>query len=559
MPTFLFDTCTDTAGTLIDAHTANTGGTWIKNTEQPGTGVISDANRMRSTSTTIGMYYCPATPATADYATQADFVPVGSPASDNYMGIWVRFTTGAVRTGYLLAYARALSRWELVRHNAGSFTILATYSATLTASTTVRLTVTGTGTTVTCIANIGGTDRIIFNDTSGSRITSVNKAGVFFNGTSSNTNGDHLDNIAASEVPALAVATNDASIFYSPANWFLSGSTYAQTNCCGAYIKTNFTGTSVGLTIDSSILGTGTIKVRSVVDDRPAYDVTVSSTVTSIIPAICLTDTTHTLQVWVVSDSAVELWNPAATNDNFLRITSVNVDTGKAISTPTLRTKRAIIYGDSITRGVWNITTGQYFSGSDATTTWAVACADALDAEYGVIGFGGQGWTIAGQASIPSFTNAWNLHFVGQSRLTTGALPTVDYLIINHGANDGLNSVSNATVQAAVSALLPSLRAASTGSKMLVVIPFGQYSVTGITNGFNDYQTATPDTNCKLIDLTTAVSKGIDNTALSWKATDLVHPTTTYGERLGADTGGRIERAFASGGAYFSTTGRVIG
>ena len=72
------------------------------------------------------------------------------------------------------------------------------------------------------------------------------------------------------------------------------------------------------------------------------------------------------------------------------------------------------------------------------------ACA-ALDAEYGQVGFGRQGFTITGNGQVPPFftpgvavNSSWDKVYEGTPRSFKG----LDFIFILHGTNDGLNQAS---------------------------------------------------------------------------------------------------------------------
>jgi hypothetical protein len=172
-----------------------------------------------------------------------------------------------------------------------------------------------------------------------------------------------------------------------------------------------------------------------------------------------------------------------------------------------------LIYGDSILQGQNSTGPGSPGTASDsAMLTFGRALAFAFGAEFGALGYGGQGycgWASGASsgnpiAPPPLFTPAndaassWNKYYQGLSRLVSSLLaPAPDYIVIVMGRND--YAVGNSTVAASVGGLLAALRAAAPPAKIFVFIPFAGSAVTGITNGFNAYQVVTPDSSCFLL------------------------------------------------------------
>jgi len=65
------DTFTGAAGTVLSSHTGELGATWTRHSGT-ATLVLSNENRIRKSGTPNGYYWASATPASVDYAVEAD-------------------------------------------------------------------------------------------------------------------------------------------------------------------------------------------------------------------------------------------------------------------------------------------------------------------------------------------------------------------------------------------------------------------------------------------------------------------------------------------------------
>jgi hypothetical protein len=200
MAVFDNDTFTGTAGTLLSAHTPETGGSWAICTGTSGTLQLTSGGRIRSSVASVeGDYLCQGVPGSADYALQADLWS-GSSSQTNYAGVLARSdANGGVSAGgnaYLGQYDHTALAWSIQKAIGGSYTQVGTaFSATLTASTTTtfKLTLSGTG----LVLNVAGTDRVTTTD---SAITGAGKAGVFVSSGNAIDNATFaLDNFSATD------------------------------------------------------------------------------------------------------------------------------------------------------------------------------------------------------------------------------------------------------------------------------------------------------------------------------------------------------------------------
>lgn len=306
---------------------------------------------------------------------------------------------------------------------------------------------------------------------------------------------------------AVTLAVNDTNWFFSPYNWIVTGSTSAQTNNAGAYFKLGFTGTSASLSFDTSALTGASVPAGSYpiiifsVDNGPWQSVQTSSGGTVSL-ASGLAAGAH--QIWCVLKSVdinYDRWN---TPIESLKITGCVIDTAASSAPPTLNgSRRMLIYGDSITEG--ERATGILMPGSsDASTVYGHALGLALGCEYGIVGFGGQGWVAGGAGNVPIFGTAWSSYWNGQSRLSGGLLtPAPSYVFCCQGTNDGLQALSAATVTANAAAWLTNVRAAAGLSALVgLIVPFGGYMQAALVAAMASYQAA-PDARAVVLDIST--------------------------------------------------------
>ncbi len=268
------------------------------------------------------------------------------------------------------------------------------------------------------------------------------------------------------------IPVDDANWYFSPYNWRLSGSTYAQTNNTGAYFKLGFTGTSLQLAVDVSML------VSAAVDagDYPALLTSIdggaferyqlTSADDEIFLATGLSAGTHeALCILVGIGLSDDRWT---TPELVWRITEALVDDGEASSAPTIYPDSMIVFGDSHSEGWEALAAGVYVENADASQAFPHLIARAFKCEVGVIGFASQGYTATGAGGVPDLEDAWDFYSDGESRLSGGLLvPEPAYIVSAHGTNDG------GSVAAAVEALIAVWRAAAPDAKMFFLVPPG--------------------------------------------------------------------------------------
>ena len=208
MTIFASDTFTDTAGTDIATHDAN----WTTVTGNTGTFRISNANRLRGSSTSSAVYYYNVAPSSADYSVQCLLYVVANGATQR-TGVSGRCSS----SDNTLYYTRleGSNGWQLYKRVSGAVTQLgSSVSQSVSAGNSWTLKLDMSGTTIKCV--VDGVDTISQTD---SAISSAGFPGVFnLSGIApSNTLGYHLDNWQAEEAGGnvvvsgqLAVAASDS-------------------------------------------------------------------------------------------------------------------------------------------------------------------------------------------------------------------------------------------------------------------------------------------------------------------------------------------------------------
>lgn len=345
------------------------------------------------------------------------------------------------------------------------------------------------------------------------------------------------------------IAANNAALLagLSPYNWQTNGATSVKTVNIGAYLTLNFTGTSVGITVDTTALVSNGYDSKIYPVMRWTIDGTIrgsrqllSSDTGVVSLASGLADTTHTLRLEVIGidqDGTADRWTSG--HVGFV-LTSLRLDTSRTVT----QSRRApggnmIIFGDSISEGavVLAAKTGanSYAQIADGSLGYQHRLAVLNDMEHGNCSFAGGGWT-NGVGNYPGLATGYASIFNGVTRVFS---PAPDIAIVNMGTN-------GTVVAGTITTFLTNLRAAvGPTCRIHVMIPFGQLQVSAITNGFNTYRTNVPaDLNVVLIDLGSAGS-----TIVSGNSFDTVHPNTLGQDMLYVATAPFVRRATTAGQA----------
>ncbi len=359
-------------------------------------------------------------------------------------------------------------------------------AATLVAGTASTTSSGNTIATVTATDASGGTSPYTYqwqrSTTSGSGFSNVSGATSLTLNDTGLTNGTtyyyrlvYTDSAAASvtsnETTASPVANNDFAVnnsflFLSPYNWRLSGSTYAETNNPGAYLKTKFSGASCTLLLDTtnqSSLSSGNYPAVAWQVNGGAWQRSqLTSGQTTLSLATGLGSGPHTLELVVVGAWwQSDRWN---TPVSAVRITGLRLASGGALSAPTLHTDRLLVFADSNGEGYEALSSGVSVANQDANQAFPIILGRMLACEVGVVAFAGQGYNNTGGGNVTDLEDAWDFYMSGQSRVTAGLLsPPPTYIVSTHGQND-----SSGTQAAAASCITQWLTAAPNAKIMLV-------------------------------------------------------------------------------------------
>ncbi|HZT43825.1 MAG TPA: GDSL-type esterase/lipase family protein [Chthonomonadaceae bacterium] len=330
------------------------------------------------------------------------------------------------------------------------------------------------------------------------------------------------------------VAVNDPNWFFSPDNWFRSGANFAETAQPGAYFKIGFTGTQIALRVDPAVsLQQSTYSrpiIRWQIDGDPPQDHLLQPEDHSIrFNVTPLAAGQHTLSVWYVACDG---------NTFTLRIQGLEMDAGGKTSLPPLRAKRILFLGDSLAEGVRTEPPSPLAQhGNDSTHAYPYSCASVLDAECGVIGIAGQGWTL-----YPSPLDALNTI---AKRNVGASTPGPDYVVVMEGANDAFAAANPGNVATAVQYWLIAARSLFPASRLCMVVEFGGFERAAVTKGFQAYQTTAHDAHAALIDLGPAAQQGLTGFTAggTLQSYDGVHPNARTSEALGTQLAAAIQAA----------------
>jgi lysophospholipase L1-like esterase len=383
----------------------------------------------------------------------------------------------------------------------------------------------------------------------------------------------HSVSCAVSSGP-LTVPCTDGHFFFSPGNWdHLAPSTFGvaadtmQASAPGAYVKFAVTGTAnLSLNIDTAPLaGYGVPPiVRYSVNGASWTDVGLTNQSAIGLSSSLDPAAVNQVEVYFVSSSTTDgtgiRWGSAGVSPtDVVRITGITVDNGGAISAyGALKPKRALIYSDSIGEGQHVLSGG----GNDALQAFPTVLALALNAEYGQVCYGGQGFETIGNVGIPPFMSTYSLYSAGRGRSFSG----LDYIFVVHGGNDARQStpVAGGTIQADVATLLPSLRSLAGPSTDIFICtaPFGGYA-SDLQAAVGAYRTASGDAKAFHLDAGAYFPAGTFTITFGgtteWTY-DGVHPNIYGSARFGAALGATALAALGpigsgSGGTTVVTAG----
>jgi lysophospholipase L1-like esterase len=370
-------------------------------------------------------------------------------------------------------------------------------------------------------------------------------------------------------IATVAVSNTHFQAGLSPYNWYYhSGSGYVRSTNPGAYLKFGFTGTQLALEIDTSSLSGLTTanypKLRVSIDNAVTTDHQLPASGKNLLLASGLSSGSHTALIYYAfdSDTADKWTNPY----ECVKITNLGVDAGGALEaasgTIALKTRKVILYGDSITRGNNSTgTSGNQLTKGDAWWIFGRFLAEALDAEVGIVGYGGQGYVAAGASNVPALGTAWDDYSNGLTRLDgSGLFTPVPFAVIScHGTND--RGQTDGAVQSAVEARIAAWRTAAGADAWIFICDNpGRWKASALAAAV----AAAGDSKCEYIPVPASIANGLGNSGANLNTLDGLHPNTyahaRYAAALAEGIGECIGAATVppAGGSGVSR-GRVIG
>lgn len=239
------------------------------------------------------------------------------------------------------------------------------------------------------------------------------------------------------------IAVDNSNIAWSPYGWVTNGSVYKQSPTVGSYINVAFTGTTLGLNIDTSMVSAPAVPanftVSAYIDGGAPITLSLADvSANQLIFTSSLSSGSHYAHIAVDSNTNFSSrWSYSGGEPiSLLRVTSIQLESSGTIqnlaTTPLAQTGPKILYyGDSITEG--NGISGTYGSQSHASVV-----GNALDAQYGIHGYSSLTWWFSILSNTPDFhfpvadavnfpTAAWNNYYKNVSLLNTANLSSSGY------------------------------------------------------------------------------------------------------------------------------------
>lgn len=339
--------------------------------------------------------------------------------------------------------------------------------------------------------------------------------------------------------PSLTTNAYDQSnYYYSPGNWY-AGASWQESNNAGAYLRTQVTTGADGVicadwdtTHHSSIDNDSAQVIEWYIDRGTASErrgqvpLRYSSSTVRTTLEEGLSSGSHTVEIrfarrgtTATTTNTIDRWNTVTSS---IRFKGLAVSGSPSFSAPATFSKTAIWYGDSISEGVAALSSGTLAGNYPFTCVPFTVVHEDIGFELGSVGFSGMGWVrgMSNSTTAPNIVDGWDFHKDGTARDISG----FNLICINLGVNDANYSLSTSQVTANVEATLTAMRAANASAILVVIVPYAGDYKSHIEAGFDNYQTATPDTKCHLIDLGTDVSSVIEN---GTNSLDGIHPNET--------------------------------
>ena len=330
----------------------------------------------------------------------------------------------------------------------------------LTASTTVSLSDSGAGGTfspTSLTLTSGATATFTYTPASAGSITLTASATGLTSATASLT--------ATAAAPSANIAPNDANIIYSPGNWSVSSSA-AETINDGAYFRTLINGSPTTITLLFNVSGETTTNMIGAyrVDGVGWTRFTVAAAVNLTLPAPSGV-WTHRLVEFVYCIHDTGIWN---TSEAVVFQGFATTPASCTTTAPAMRPLSGLVFGDSISHGVYTMHTSSttYPADSDVTQAYSWNLQQALGAEVGICAFGGTDVN-ASYEGVPNTLGTYNLLWSGGPARNFAGL---NFIVINLGTNNGGATAS--AYQTAYTTFLNDLLAATSTAHIFAMRPF---------------------------------------------------------------------------------------
>ncbi len=343
------------------------------------------------------------------------------------------------------------------------------------------------------------------------------------------------------------IALSEERVYFSPYSWYDAGNFKVNT-VGGGYIKIAFTGSYLGIKVDKNRTSTpDKTMIQTYIDGatEPVLKTLFDADVDGLLKIKDnLSAGTHYAIIYLSStDGSENAWS--APPKNALYVKGFKIKAGEQLldlaDTPIkVKSRRILIYGDSITEGYGAIKGNEY--------GYAPIMANLLDCEYGQCAVGGAAWTHGATRGVDTFyyenglKGYWRYHYYGASRFIDDDIRkgyidgTPDAVFINMGTND--ISGSDSDVQGRLNAWIRDTRlATSKTTEIFVIVPFkygnGEAKTTSqrtaFLKGYSNYADRNKnDTHIHLLDLGTEGAQiVVDN------STDALHPDMQGSSILG--------------------------
>ena len=313
-------------------------------------------------------------------------------------------------------------------------------------------------------------------------------------------------------VASTFISAADPRIFQSPEVWIQGQDASLETNTPGAYLKFAFTGNSIAVQVDTSNNATELPKLGIQIDSGTVRNIPILNrgsnvnvllaTETDLNPAIQV----HQIRVSLEGLGRDNRWIPSSGSLKIdsLKIIGFTLDAGKQIQEPNLRSKRMVVYGDSITEGARMLGGDDLVDDKEWSTTWESVLSDLIGAEVGSVGYQGEGFEVSGGGGVPGLLDA----FSWIRSETPRVFSRPDYVFIAHGAN-------GAPTIAEIDQMLVTVRSQYPFSKIFLCVPFGGYARAVITQAYS----AQNDSGVYLVDLGDQATQ-----AVLQNSVDQLHP-----------------------------------